>query len=67
MVKTDFGNQHCEFNEEIDSTFPEPLMEETAMTIFVDSNHSHGEATGKSTIGLVSSLGSAPENWFAKS
>ena len=37
--KPDFGYQHCEFEEEIDPTFPEPLTKEIQATIFVDSNH----------------------------
>ena len=62
IIKPYFGNQHWEFNEEIDDKFPEPLVEEIGMTIFLDSNHGHDEVTGKSITGLISLLGSAPVN-----
>ena len=41
VIKPDHGNQHCEFNEELDEKIPEPLMKEIGSTIFVDSNHGH--------------------------
>ena len=66
VIKPDFGNQHCEFQEEIDDKFPEPLMDEIGITIFVDSNHGHDKVTGKSITGLTSLIGSTPVNWFAK-
>ena len=68
VVKPNFGNQYCEFDEanEMDNKFPEPLMDEIGMTIFVDSNHGHDKVTGKSITGIISLLGSTPVNWFAK-
>ena len=66
VIKPNFGNQCCEFQEEMDYKFPEPLMEEAGMAIFVDSNHGHDEVTGKSVAGLISLLGSTPAKWFAK-
>ena len=65
-VKPDFGNQCCEFNEEMDDEFPEPLMDEIGITIIVDSNHGHGKATGKSTTCLTSLLGSKPVSCCTK-
>ena len=66
VIKPDYGNQYCEFNEELDDKFPEPLMKEIGSTIFVDSNHGHDKVTGKSITGIVSLLGSTPANWYAK-
>ena len=65
-LKPDFGNQCCEFEEETDLAFPEPLIKETQATIFVDSNHGHDEATGKSITGMIDSLGSTPATWSTK-
>ena len=66
VVRPDSGNQHCEFNEDVNSKFPEQLIEKIGMTIFADSNSGHEKVTGKSVTGLASLLGSTPENWFAK-
>ena len=66
VAKPDFGNQYCKSNEELDPTFPEPLMKEIRTTIFVDSNHGNEKVTGKSLTGLMSLLGSTPANGFSK-
>ena len=34
IIKPDFGNQCCKFNEEIDVKFPEPFMEKIGISIF---------------------------------
>ena len=41
VIGLDFGNQHCEFNEDFDNEFPEQLIEEIGITIFADSNGRH--------------------------
>ena len=65
-LKLDFGHQHCEFEEELDSRFPAPLMDEIGTTMFVDSNLGHDKATGESITGLIGLLGNTPINWYAK-
>ena len=47
VIKTNFGNQHCEFDEvnEMDDKGPNPLMDEIGMTVFTDANHGHGAGT----------------------
>ena len=57
-LKPDFGNQYCEFEEEIDPEFPEALMDEIQMTIFADSNYDYDKVTGKLITGLIRLLGS---------
>ena len=66
VIKPDFGNQCCEFQEEMDDKFPDPLLDEIGVTIFVDPNHGHDKVTGKSITGLMSLIGSTPVNWHAK-
>ena len=45
IIKPDFGNQCCKFNEEIDVKFPEPFMEKIGISIFAYSNHRHDKVT----------------------
>ena len=37
----DFGIQYSYFKEDLDPRFPEPLMDEFEITIFVDADHGH--------------------------
>ena len=46
--------------EEIDINVPEPLIQELAITCFVDSDHSHDTVTRRSITGLVIFLGRTP-------
>ena len=48
VTRPDVGNQRCELNGDVDSDFPEPLMEEIRMTLFVDSDHGHDKVNGNS-------------------
>ena len=66
ILEPDFGHQYSDYEEEIDSSFPIPLMDEIRSTIFVDSNYSHDKVTGKSITGLVGFLGGTPITWYAK-
>ena len=65
-LKPEFGNQHYEFEEEIDPAFPEPLMKEIQATIFVDSNHGHDKVIEKYINGMIGLLGSTLVSWSAK-
>ena len=48
VVTPDFGNQCCEFNEEMNNKFPEPLMDAIGTSTFFYSNHGHAKVTGES-------------------
>ena len=47
-------NQYSYFREEINDRFPEPLLDELDMNIFVDSDHGYDKVTGRSITGLLS-------------
>ena len=44
-LPVDFGNQHAEFNEDIDPRCPKQLMPEIETSIMADSDHAHDLAT----------------------
>ena len=62
VVESNFGNQCCEFKEEIEieTSFSKPLMDKIGMITFVDSNHGHNKVTGNT--GLISLSRSVPVN-----
>ena len=63
----DFGYQcHC-FQEDLDPQFPDPLVPESDINIFVDANHAHDKVTGRSITGLISFIGSTPTTYKSKS
>ena len=66
LLVPDFGHQYADYEEEIDSEFPVPLMDEIQATIFVDSNHGYDKVTRKYITGLIGFLGETPIIWFAK-
>ena len=43
-----------------------PLMKELDITIFVDADHAHDKATGRSITGMVSFVGRTPIYWCSK-
>jgi hypothetical protein len=51
-LKEDFGGQYQYFQEDLDPKFPEPLVPEMDINIFVDANHAHDKVTGRSVTGL---------------
>ena len=65
-VEPDFGNQYSDFVEEVDPSLPMPLMKELDITIFVDADHAHDKATGRSITGMVSFVGRTPIYWCSK-
>jgi hypothetical protein len=40
-LKEDFGGQYQYFQEDLDPKFPEPLVPEMDINIFVNANHAH--------------------------
>ena len=64
--KSDFGNQYHYFKEELDPRFPEPLIAELDINIFVDADHAHDKVTGRSITGILAFVGSTPTLWSSK-
>ena len=52
--------------EEIDSRLPEPLIDEIAITAFVDSDHAHDQITRRSITGLLVLVGRTPVFFMSK-
>jgi hypothetical protein len=50
----------------LDPKFPEPLIPEMVINIFVDANHAHDKVTGRSVTGLFCFVGSTPVSWKSK-
>jgi hypothetical protein len=65
-LKEDFGGQYLYFQEDLDPKFPEPLVPEMDINIFVDANHAHDKVTGRSVTGLFCFVGSTPVSWRSK-
>lgn len=65
-VKCDFGNQYTYFKEDMDPRFPDPIMKELDINIFVDADHCHDKTTGRSITGYLGLIGSTPSVWGAK-
>jgi hypothetical protein len=66
-VNCDFGNQYHYFQEDIDSRFSPPLINELALNLFVDADHGHDKATGRSiTSSTLVKVGSTPVVWRSR-
>jgi len=65
-VEQDFGNQYQYFNEDIDPRFPQPILPELQINIFVDADHAHDKTTGRSITGLLAMVGCTPTIWSSK-
>ena len=65
-VKCDFGNQYSYFREELDPRFPDPILKELDLNIFIDADHAHDKISGRSITGLLAMLGSTPITWRSK-
>ena len=65
-IPQDFGNQYYYFAKDIDSCFPEPLINEMDINIFVDADHGHDKITDRSITGLIAFVGSTPVHWISK-
>jgi hypothetical protein len=53
----ELGDQYADAHEEIATDAPSPLVEEMEITVFVDSDHAHNQATRKSITGIVIFVG----------
>jgi hypothetical protein len=66
-LKEDFSGQYQYFQEEdLDPKFPEPLVPEMDINIFVDANHAHNKVMGRSVTRLFCFVGSTPVSWRSK-
>ena len=52
--------------EEIDERLPEPMIDELAITAFVDSDHAHDQVTRRSITGLLILVGRTPVFFMSK-
>ena len=70
LIDIDLGEKLFEHypnaKEEIDEKLPDPLLDELAITAYVDSNHAHDKATHRSMIGLIIFIGRTPVFYMAK-
>ena len=62
----DFKQEYPEAAEEIDPRLPPPLVDELAITVFVDSDHDHDKVTRRSITGLIILVGRTPLFYYSK-
>jgi hypothetical protein len=62
----ELGDQYPEAHEEIATNAPSPLVKEMEITVFVDLDHAHDQATRKSITGIVIFVGQTPLFYFSK-
>ena len=62
----DFKQEYPEAAEEIDPRLPPPLVDELAITVFVDSDHAHDKVTRRSITGLIILVGRTPVFYYSK-
>ena len=53
-MKYHFGNQYAYFSEDIDEKFPETLLDELDIHVFVDANHGNEKVTDRSITSFFS-------------
>jgi hypothetical protein len=61
----DFKEVYPDAFEMIDPNSPDGLIEEMAITIFVDSDHAHDKKTRRSITGIIVFVGSTPVYWMS--
>eukprot|EP00957_Ditylum_brightwellii_P043048 3261194-Ditylum_brightwellii.AAC.1 len=59
-LKLDFGTQCSYFEEELDPRFQEPLLEESDLHFFCNTDHGHIKVTRRLITGIMSVVGSTP-------
>ena len=59
-MKYGFGNHYAHFSEEIDEQFPEPILDELDIHMFVDGKHGNDKVTGRPITGLFLVVFSTP-------
>ena len=62
----EFKEEYPEAVEEIDDYLPPQLVDELAITVFVDSNHTHDKVTRWSITGLIMLVGRTPVLYYSK-
>ena len=61
-----FKRQYPNAKEEIDRNVPPPLVDEMAITVFVDSDHAHDKMTRRSMTGMIIFVGRTPVYYSSK-
>ena len=61
-----FKEEYPKDVEEIDNYIPTPLVDELAITVFVDSNHAPDKVTRRSITGLIMIFGRTPVFYYSK-
>ena len=61
-----FKEEYPDAVEEIDANLPTPLVDELAITMFVDSDHAHDKVTRRSITGLIVLVGRTPVFYYSK-
>ena len=65
-IMESFKEEYPDASEEIDADLPAPLVDELAVTVFVDSDHAHDKVTRRSITGLIILLGRTPVYYYSK-
>ena len=61
-----FREEYPDAAEEVDTNLPIPLVEELAITAFVDSDHAHDKITRRSITGIIVLVGRTPVLYHCK-
>eukprot|EP00957_Ditylum_brightwellii_P093387 7110858-Ditylum_brightwellii.AAC.1 len=59
-------DQYPEAHESVDKKVPEPLLDELAITAYIDSNYAHDKLTWRSITGLIIFVGRTPDMFMSK-
>ena len=61
-----FKEEYPKAVEDIDDYLTPPLVDELAITVFVDSNHAHNKVTRRSITGLIMLISRTPILYYSK-
>ena len=61
-----FREEYPKAMEEINEYLPPPLVDELAITVFVDSDHAHDKLTRRSITGIIMLVGRTPVFCYSK-
>ena len=62
----DFKEEYLETMEEIDEDLPPPLIDELAITVFVDSENAHDKVIHQSITGIIMLVSRTPVSYYNK-
>ena len=62
----DFKEEYPEAVEDIDNYIPPPLVDDLAVTVFVNSDHAHDKVTRQSITGIIMIVGRNPVFCYSK-